>query len=239
MLDWNPNDPDTVKVHYDVGGWSVDQRAELSEALADDELAHVWEGDELVVPEALESSVDALFERLEAALGPFSVPLSPDAEAVEFGLDEWPPADRATLSAALIAMEVPHRWDASLLLIDAEAEDDVDELLDAIESGTYVADGEADAGGGVAPEDALSTMFAAADRLAKDAEDETGRAEIRELRERIDPGQPAYGLSVASWSKTVDAVDALLAALDDTSDASTSNVIGAAQDLRSRVRSYV
>jgi len=36
VLDWNPNDPDTVKVHYDVGGWSLDQRVELSEALAQD-----------------------------------------------------------------------------------------------------------------------------------------------------------------------------------------------------------
>jgi hypothetical protein len=49
VLDWNPNDPDTVKVHYDVSAWSLDQRAELSEALAEADLAHVWEGDEVVV----------------------------------------------------------------------------------------------------------------------------------------------------------------------------------------------
>ena len=33
-IDFDPNDPDTVKVHYDVSGWTIDQRAELSEALA-------------------------------------------------------------------------------------------------------------------------------------------------------------------------------------------------------------
>ena len=98
MLDWNPNDPDTVKVHYDVSAWSIDQRAELSEALAEEDLAHVWEGDELVVPEELEADVDLLFERLEAVLGPFAVPLDADDPGVEFGLDEWPAGDRATLA---------------------------------------------------------------------------------------------------------------------------------------------
>ncbi len=239
MLDWNPNDPDTVKVHYDVGGWSVDQRAELAEALADEELAHVWEGDELVVPEVLEADVDALFDQLEEALGPFAQPLAADDDGVEYGLDEWPPADRATLATALIDQAVPHRWDGSTVIVATAAEDEVDELLDGIEQGTYVVGGQAGADGGVAPEDALATMFAAADRLAKDAEDEAGRDDIRELRTRLDPAKPAYGLSVAAWSKTVDAVDALLAALDDASEASASDVIGAAQDLRSRVRPYV
>ena len=87
MLDWNPNDPDTVKVHYDVSAWSIDQRAELSEALAEEDLAHVWEDDELVVPEALESDVDLLFERLEAVLGPFPIPLDGEDPGVEFGLE--------------------------------------------------------------------------------------------------------------------------------------------------------
>lgn len=236
MLDWNPNDPDTVKVHYDVGGWSFDQRAELAEALAEEDLAHVWEDDELVVPEALEADVDALFERLEEALGPFAVALAADEQGVEFGLDEWPPSDRTTLTAALIAHGIAHRWDGTTLTVAADAEDDVDGLLDDIESGTY--DDEI-ARGGVAPEDALSTMFSSSDRLAKDPEDETGRDELRALRERIDPGEPAYGLSVATWAKIVDATDALLRALDDPAETSTSDVIGAAQDLRSRVRGYV
>ena len=75
MLDWNPNDPETVKVHYDVSAWSLDQRAELAEALAEADIAHVWEGDEVVVPEQLESEVDELFARLEELLGPFAITL--------------------------------------------------------------------------------------------------------------------------------------------------------------------
>ena len=49
--DFDPNDPDVVKVHYDVSGWNFDQRAELSEALAEAELPHVWEGDEVIIPD--------------------------------------------------------------------------------------------------------------------------------------------------------------------------------------------
>ena len=61
MLDWDPNDPDAVKVHYDVSAWNLEQRAELSAALADEDIAHVWADDELVVPEELEDRTDALF----------------------------------------------------------------------------------------------------------------------------------------------------------------------------------
>ncbi len=40
-IDFDPNDPDEVKVHYDLEAWNFDQRAELSEALAAAELPHV------------------------------------------------------------------------------------------------------------------------------------------------------------------------------------------------------
>ena len=69
MFDWNPNDPDTVKVHYDVSAWTIDQRAELSEALAEDEITHVWDGDELVVPEEVEAQADELFSRSKPRSG--------------------------------------------------------------------------------------------------------------------------------------------------------------------------
>ena len=138
MLEWNPNDPDTVKVHYDLATWSVDQRAELAEALAEADLAHVWDGTEVIVPEELEGATDELFERMEALLGPFAVGLDEDDPGVEFGLDEWPPADRQTLAQALVESEVPHRWDGVTLIAATDAETTVDELLDAIEQGTLV-----------------------------------------------------------------------------------------------------
>jgi len=235
VLDWNPDDPDTVKVHYDVSGWSLDQRAELSEALAEAALAHVWEADEVVVPDELEADVDALFERLEELLGPFAIALPADEEGVEFGLDEWPSADRQTLTQALIEGEIPHRWDGTTMSVAAEAEAAVDTLLDEIEQGTLVLTG---ATAPAAPEGALSDLFTAADRLAKDPEDTTGRDDLRELFTTLDRAVPPYGMSTGTWAGVVDSSAALVELVDDDST-SASDVIGAAQDLRSKVRQHV
>ena len=188
VLEWNPNDPDTVKVHYDVSGWSVDQRAELAEALAEADLAHVWEGVEVIVPEELEADADALFERMEAALGPFAIGLDDDDPGVEFGLDEWPPADRQTLAQALVESEMPHRWDGSTVVAATDAEATVDELLDGIEQGTLVL---ASGAGAAAPEGALDTLFSASDRLARDADDRAGARRPARPRRSARPGRAA------------------------------------------------
>lgn len=233
MLEWDPNDPDTIKVHYDVSAWSLDQRAELTEALADAELAHVWEGDEVVVPEQLETEVDALFARLEEILGPFPVPLGDDDPGVEYGLDEWPAPDRQTLAQALIDGAIPHRWTGSTLVVATDAEPRVDEFLDGIEQGTLVL-----AGGAGAPEGALDTLFAAADRLARDADDRTGRDDLHDLVPRLAPTAPPYGVSVATWARIIDAARALTELTDDEAT-SASDIIGAAQELRALVRQYV
>jgi hypothetical protein len=236
MLDWNPNDPDTVKVHYDVSAWTIDQRSELTAALAEDDIPHVWEDDELVVPEEVEAQADELFSRLEAVLGPFAIPLGEDEASVEFGLDEWPASDRDTLTAALVDGGIPHRWDAATVFVPTDAEQVVDELLDSIESGTLVVDGADSAGG--PPEQALSTLFSASDRLAKDPDDQVGLTDLAELVEQIDLGHPPYGVPAGTWSKVIDS-SARLLDLCESDEPSPSDIIGAAQELRSLVRQYV
>jgi len=235
VLEWNPNDPDTVKVHYDLSGWSVDQRAELAEALAEAEVAHVWEGAEVVVPEELEGRADELFEQMEAVLGPFAVALADDDAGVEFGLDQWPPADRQTLAQALIEREIPHRWDGPTLIAATDAETTVDELLDGIEQGTLVL---ASGPGATAPEGALDVLFSVSDRLARDADDRSGRDDLHDILEQVDAAVPPYGVGVGVWARAVDAarrLDDLV--VEDSS--SSSDIIGAAQALRSIVRQLV
>jgi len=235
VLDWNPDDPDTVKVHYDVSGWTLEQRADLTEALAEAELAHIWEGEEVVVPEELEADADAVFDRLEELLGPFAIALPADEDGIEFGLDEWSAADRQTLTQALIEAAIAHRWEAATVFVGAADEAAVDDLLDEIEQGTLVLTG---ASAPAAPEGALSDLFTAADRLAKDPEDTTGRDDVRELVGTLDRAIPPYGMSTGSWAGVVDAATGLSEQLDDEST-SSSDVIGAAQDLRAKVRQYV
>ena len=102
-------------MHYDVSAWNLEQRAELSAALADEDIAHVWSDDELVVPEELEARTDALFARLDEELGPFPIVLAEDEPAVEYGLDEWPDDDRTTLTAALVESGIAHRWEGTTI----------------------------------------------------------------------------------------------------------------------------
>jgi hypothetical protein len=235
VLDWNPNDPDTVKVHYDVSGWTIDQRAELTEALAEAEIAHVWEGDEVVVPEELEADVDELFARLDELLGPFPVALDEEDHGVEYELDEWPPADRQALTQALIEGEIPHRWEGTKVVVATDAEPAVDELLDAIEQGTLVLTGTGTDG---PPEGTLSTLFTSADRLARNPDDGTGSGDLRALVPQLDAARPPYGVSVNTWARIVESA-ATLVELVDEPELPSSDIIGTAQELRSLVRQYV
>ena len=242
-IDFDPNDPEVVKVHYDVSAWNFDQRAELSEALAEAELPHAWEGEEVVVPELVEAEVDALFDELDKILGPFPVALEDGAESTEFGLDEWSDADRAVLTDALIASEVPHRWDGTTVLVASDAEHAVDDLLDAIEAGELLGDGGDEVV--AAPEGALSTMFLAADRLAKDPMDAGARTNLLELAPLVDAKTPPYGMAHRPWASAVRGVDVLVELIDrdattgSPGDTAESDIIGAAQELRSLLRPYV
>ena len=243
QLDFDPNDPDVVKVHYDLGAWTFDQRADLSEALAEELIPHAWDGEELLVPEAAESAADAMFEQLEKEIGPFPIVLEDDAEATEFGLDEWSDTDRTVLTEALVETEVPFRWEGTTVVVAADAEHAVDELLDAIEAGELVS---ADDNANPAPDDALSTMFLSADRLAKNPSDPDARKALLELAPLLDPKVPPYGLAHRPWAGAIRGVDAIVDlvradadAPDDLDAEGSSTMIGLAQELRSLLRPYV
>lgn len=242
-IDFDPNDPDVVKVHYDVSGWNLDQRTELSEALAEAEMPHAWDGDEVLVPESVESAADALFDELDKILGPFAIVLDSDDESTEFGLDEWSDADRDVLTEALIASEVPHRWEGTTVVVAVDAEHAVDDLLDAIEAGELLPAG--DDTSSAPPDGALSTMFLAADRLAKDPMDAAARRRLIELLAEVDAKTPPYGMAHRPWASAVDSVGAIVAVVEADAgagaqvDEAESEIIGAAQELRSVLRPYV
>lgn len=229
-IDWN--DPELVKVHYDVSAWDYDQRAELMESLAERSVPHRWEADELVVPEAAEQFVDALFAELEAELGPFPVPLDPDEDVAEFTLDEWADAELDTLKAALLDAEIPHRWNGRTVTVAADAADTVDDLVDAIEAGEV-----ASADGAGAPDGALHDLYAFADQLARDPSDGAARDSFTELAGQLEVGSPPYGLAVRAWAVIVNHAEALTGALDGEAD--DAAVVAAAGELRAVCRPYV
>jgi hypothetical protein len=238
-FDFDPNDPDQVKVHYNLTGWSLDQRAELAETLAERGVPHVWAGDELVVPEQIEAGVDDLFDELEREIGPFPVPLIDDEDdddptaVTEFELDEWPAADIELLQRSLNEAEIPHRWERRTLLVAGDAEHTVDELLDAIEAGE-VASLDEDA---EAPDGALNDLYVNADRLARDPADGPARSAVHELVPRLSPSAPPFGLAIRAWGLIVERANALESMLDDES--SPPAISGAADELRTVCRPYV
>lgn len=245
-IDFDPYDDTVVKVHYDLSAWTFEQQAELSEAMAEAVVPHAWVATELVVPEVVEEQMDELFERLEQVFGPFPIGLDEDEPSTEFGLDEWSDADRAVLTDALVASEVPHRWEGTTVIVAADAEDAVDDLLDAIESGELLSAD--DSGEHEPPDGALGTIFLAADKLAKDPLDAKARGTLIELHDAIDARHPPYAFAPRTWASAVEGVEAMVqrfvadasgAVSKDDDDVVASDVIGLAQELRSLLRPYV
>ena len=248
LVDFDPSDPDVVKVHYDLSTWGFEQRAEISERLAESEVPHAWDGDELVVPEAAEDAADDLFNEVEAEFGPFPVSLGDDEESTEFGLDEWSDADRAVLTEALVEGEIPHRWEGTTVVVAADAEDDVDDLLDAIEAGELLP-GVVDEG--VEPPDGvLSTIFLASDKLVRDPFDAGSRRTLLELDEVLDAQRPPYAFAPRTWGRAVAMVSELcehftpaaddeLVDLDDEDDEGVAAMTEIAQTLRGLLRPFV
>jgi hypothetical protein len=239
-LDFDPYDPDQVKVHYNLTGWNLDQRSELAETLAERSIPHVWEGDELVIPEQIEPDVDALFDELEREIGPFPVPLldaDDDEQPIaitQFDLDEWPAADIELLQRSLNEAEIPHRWEQRTLLVASDAEHTVDELLDAIEAGE-VASLDEDA---EAPDGALNDLYVIADRLVRDVTDHSARSDLGDLVAQLSPTSPPFGLAIRAWGTIVERASDLAALIDDD-QSSPPAIASAADELRTVCRPYV
>lgn len=236
-VDFDPNDPDQVKVHYNLTGWSFEQRAELAETLAERLVPHAWEGDELVVPEAIEDGVDAIFDELEREIGPFPVPLLDDEDdeggVTEFDLAEWPVADVEILQRSLNEAEIPHRWAGRTLVVAGDAEDTVDDLLDAIEAGEVASIDEEAA----APDGALDDLYVNADRLVRDPGDGSSRKALLALVPELSPTAPPFGLAVRAWGVIVERAVVLHELLEGGGE--PLDVSTAAEELRTVCRPYV
>jgi hypothetical protein len=232
-FDFDPNDPDRTKVHYNLAGWGFEQHAELSETLAERGVPHIWDGDELVIPEEIEELVDALFDELEAELGPFPVPLEEGDPSTEFGLDEWPVRDLETLKQALVVAEIAHTWSGRTLLVAQDAEDVVDDLLDAIEAGD-VASIDEDA---EAPDGALHDLYVAADQLARDPTHAGSRTSILRLVPELSPTAPPFGLAAAAWAVIVGHAQVVVERFEQAVEPEL--LASAAVELRAVCRPYV
>nr|MBU6203390.1 hypothetical protein [Acidobacteriota bacterium] len=127
MDEWDPRNPESPTVRYDLADWSLEERVELVEMLAEADIRHDWDGNELLVPASAESAVDAILDEVEDAS---EVPAGLAGELEEFELDDWSTADRVEFAAVLVERGIGHRWEDNLLLVGVDDADTVEDLLD-------------------------------------------------------------------------------------------------------------
>ena len=137
MSEWNPKDPEALTTRYDLADWSVDDRADVAAALADAEVAHSWDGSELLVAQDTEQVVDAILDDIEDELDNLEDGDDDDSgedNITEYELDEWSEGELKQLCDILDNFDIGYRWDGNMLLVPIGVEAVVDSCLDSIDS---------------------------------------------------------------------------------------------------------
>ena len=239
MTDWNPSDPDAAKVFYDLSGWDFDQQAELASALADLEIAHTWDGNELVIPADSEQQVDELFTELEERLNiapasedeedvaadgeqaanpvEWSV-LEDDTPATDYDLTVWSDLDRSMVTESLDAAGIAYRFVDGVLSVPTSAEDPVDDILDEVEAGEMIPVINDGPDGDVLPFESLNSFFLAGERLRKDARDADGLERLLDAIKIADPDRPPRGVELRVWRRSCELAEQLADVLVEGSE---------------------
>jgi hypothetical protein len=250
MTDWNPDDPEAIRVHYDLSAWNFDQQAELAAALADAELPHGWDGSELVVPDEVEDDVDAVIAEIERRLGIVDalpsgdgvgsatrIDLDEAAPITEYDLGDSTPLELQAVDHALTDAQIPFRWDGATLLVGTADEAVVEALLDEIERGEYpdvLGPGDDTAS---SPE-SLTAMFLAAERLRREPRDPDGLDHLVQVG-GVDPERPPYGVTPRVWMQACALVDRVADALAADAGPDDETAMSAADDLYELLRPHV
>ena len=215
--------PEEEQLVYDLSDWPTGVHAEVVEALAEAGMVHAWLGTDLVIHERHEDRADLVLSDIERRHG---LPSGEDGDAggpreaggeIEYDLGDWAAPARALLTAQLIEADIAFRWEGSLLVTAADAEERVDAVLDGVED-TIATDGLPE-GEDDLEESAFSALFVAVDDLASHPNDRDAILRLNELFERTEPGPVPFGVHPAAWERILDQVSDLLDLSLDSDDA--------------------
>lgn len=239
MTEWNPRDPDTESVRYDLSEWSINQRADIAAMLADASISHTWDAEELLVPVEDEVRVDSMLDEIETPSSDAgsSTALSADEQLTEYELDEWSPVEREELSQMLNEFNVVYRWEGDVLLVPTTSEDEVDECLDSLEKGGVVIVDEESAP--QASTETLKTLFNVAQRLQRNPLDADGLTLLAILLEDIESHRAPRNVPPSVWRQATDIADQLAAALADENQPDELTAIDLAGRLHAVLRPHV
>ena len=133
--DWDPRDPDSPTTRFDLSDWTVDDRADVTAALAEAEISHSWDGDELLVSQDNEDAAEQILDEIESTFDDDDDSDDDDADenVTEYELDDWTEGERSKLSEMLDTLDIGYRWEGSILIVPVGVEDVVDSCLDSID----------------------------------------------------------------------------------------------------------
>jgi len=232
---------DDEQVAYEFEELEPIQRVALDELFADNGIAHAWDGTSLVVREEDEEAADGLIDNADR-----DAFLDSGAEQVSYDLSDWDDERRAELAQALESAGIEHAWDehGELVVLDVD-EDRVDAIVDAIEYPDQVeVDDEAEreaeealADEGLDPQDVLSELFVASDRLMHDPLDHEGVLSLVDAARMAESLPLPYGFAPAVWNDLLGQVKRLQSSLEGEVD--DESVIEQATELRTSLRNFV
>jgi hypothetical protein len=175
-------------------------------------------------------------------------PSEDDDEQIAYDLVEWPMEDRVIATADLVELGIPYRWeDGLVLVVPADAESQVDAVLDEIDENALTDDDalvdlELDDGedGGEEAATAMGDLFVAADGLQHGRYDEEQVVEFIEAAAAVTSCLPPYGVEPQVWTRIQNQASAIVSALEKGDEGDDDQaVIGAAHGLRELLRHYV
>ena len=194
----------------------------------------------MIVRAADEEAVDALVDEVEVATLPT---LDTEREHTVYEMEGWTAENQTELSNRLGVSGIPHEFDANGdLVVHADDESSVDEILDEIEergANGDLADSDGDGVGdvdaidldGLDVNELLSTLYGAADRLRRNARDSHGVLGFLDHAPTLETLRTPFGFERPEWQKVVENTRSLHTLLDD--DASDDDDVRAqAQVLR-------
>jgi hypothetical protein len=235
--------PEDESIAYDFDELEPIQRLTIDERFAEAGVAHAWDGASLVIREEDDEAADQLIDEADN-----DAVLESDAEQVVYELDDWDDSRREELVAALDAASIEHAFDQdSNLVVFEHDEERVDAIVDAIEfpdqlpvpddAEEEAAEEQLEAATGLDPQDVLSDLFVAADRLMHDATDHEGVLALVDGAGLAETLPLPYGFAPPIWQDILSQVTGLRDSIEG--DADDETIIDAATTLRTTLRQYV
>jgi hypothetical protein len=227
-------DLDDEQLAYEFHDWSFESRRMLDQLLTGHGIAHSWQGASMIVRAADEAAVDDLVEEVEVAALPT---LDAELEHTVYEMEGWTAENQTELSNRLGVNGIAHEFDVNGdLVVHADDEGRVDEILDDIES--RLAGGEAfgdDADAldldGLDVNELLSTLYGAADRLRRNARDSNGVLTFLDNAPTIERLRTPFGFERPAWLTVVESTRSLHDLLD-ADDSDDDDIRDQAQRLR-------